>query len=319
MSLLLKKNQQATSLLRDYLNILWLRPESALFLAISAYAIQNAPYQPIVKPSLDMGAGNGLFSFLAMGGALTLDYDYYLEAGNLDKFWEHGDIYDHFRGAGKNSFISRAPETTYSHAYDHKDNLKKQASFLNFYDDYRVGNANLSWPYKSASLKSIFSNIFYWLNDPEFLLREMARVLDAGGRGFLALQAPQFPQMCPSYHREKYPEMSKTLELLNRGRADCSLWRLSLSDLEKLGKKNGLKLVHHRYYLSEIILRIWDIGLRPFSPLLISMANSLSAENRLRHKKEWIEICHDLLQPIFESEKNKTSEGGYLYVIFEKI
>ncbi len=297
---------------------MWLRPEAALFLAISAHVLHTAPYRPSRKPSLDLGAGNGLFSFLAAGGSLTPDYDYYTHAGHLDKFWKHADIYDHFAGQGQSRFIARMPDDRFTYAYDHKENLKKQADLLNFYDAYGVGDANKRWPYPDGELQSVFSNIFYWLDNPRFLFPELARVLAPRGKAFLALQDPSFPKFCPSYQTGKFPKYADVLKLLNRGRADSSLWRLSLKELEALGKKNGLKLVYHRRYLTDMVLKIWDIGLRPFSPVLIRMANSLSAQDRLQCKKEWVDICVNLLRPIYESEKDVTNQGGYLYLIFEK-
>jgi len=315
----MQKQQTQQDLLHDFLNVYWLRPEVALFLALSSHVLQEAPFLPVEKPSLDLGAGNGLFSFISMGGNLTLDYDVYLNAGNLEKFWENQDIYDNFSNRGDGKFIARKPIHTFSIGFDKKENLMKQASFLNLYEDYKIGDANKTWPLGDGRLKSIFSNIFYWLKGPEFLFRETSRVLGQGGRCFLALQDPSFPNYCPSYRSQDFSKYKQVLKLLNRGRSESYLWRVPLRELENLAESNGLKVIYHRYYLSETVLRIWDIGLRPLSPVLISMANSLSPEQRIRHKKEWIDTLSKLLFPIFEADKETQNRGGYLYLILEKI
>jgi len=54
------------NLLLDFLNVEWLRPESAFWNAIAAYALQGCRYE-VERPALDLGAGNGLFSFTAAG------------------------------------------------------------------------------------------------------------------------------------------------------------------------------------------------------------------------------------------------------------
>lgn len=305
--------------LRDFLNLYWLRPEVALFLAISCEVLQKAPYLPVEKPSLDLGAGNGLFSFVAMGGSLTEDYDVYLNVKNLEGYWQNQDIYDHFSGKGNARHIARRPNHTFSYALDYKENLKKQALFLGLYDEYRVGDANSTWPFEEGGLKTVFSNIFYWLKDPHFLFKELGRVLMPQGRAFLALQDSSFPRYCLSSRSQDFPKYRKLFELLNRGRSDSYLWRLDLVEIEELAKTNRLKFVYHRHYLSEVILKIWDIGLRPLSPVLIRMANSLSPQARMQSKKEWVAVISKLLESLFEAEREREDPGGYLYLILEKI
>lgn len=312
------KSQLDRALLEDFLNVFWLRPEAGLFMAISAYVLKTAPATPFQGPSLDLGAGNGTFLFLAGGGQLSLEYDYYVQAGNLDKYWDHADIYDNFNKAGKPSYITRVPEHKITYAFDHKDNLRKQAEFLNFYEDFKVGNADERWPFEDGQLQSVFSNIFYWLQDPQFLFRELSRVLKKDGKAFLALQDPALPDLCPTYRPEDYPAFSETLTLLNRGRNKTSLWRRSVEELEELCEKNDLEVIYKRGYLSDMVMKIWDIGLRPLSPVLISMANTLSEEERRKHKAEWLKIITDLLLPVYLSQRDVTENCGYIYLVVQK-
>jgi SAM-dependent methyltransferase len=304
-------------LLHTFLNVMWLRPEAALFLAISAHVLRQAPYQPTDKPSLDIGGGHGLFLFFALGGALQEEYDVYRHVQGMDSFWQKRDIYDGFAQGANAPIIERRPSHTITYTLDHKKNLLRQAQSLGLYENHLVSDANQQWPFGASQLQSVFSNIFYWLDNPVFLFKEVSRVLTTGGRAFLALQDPMFLQYCPSYRARDYPRYQEILQLLNRGRGDNSLWRLDFTELKGLAQKNGLRLIYRRSYLTEMVLRVWDIGLRPFSPVLIQMANALNPIERQRCKKEWVEICSKLLLPLFESEKNENS-GGYQYLIFEK-
>jgi len=58
-------------ILKDFLNIYWLRPETAVFRSIDAVVMKDFVFQ---SPSLDFGCGDGLFSFLRAGGNLDPDF-----------------------------------------------------------------------------------------------------------------------------------------------------------------------------------------------------------------------------------------------------
>ena len=74
---------------------------------------------------------------------------------------------------------------------------------------------------------------------------------------------------------------------INRGRSKSIEWTMSLGDLERqLKQSTSLKIEKQRCYGSKLTFRIWDIGLRPFSPHLAKMANSLASEKRMEIKNE---------------------------------
>lgn len=75
-----------------HLNVNWLRPESALWDTIASQVISQCE---LVPPSLDLGSGNGIFSFITAGGEFSPEYDW---CRNVDPhgFWNNRDIYDSF-------------------------------------------------------------------------------------------------------------------------------------------------------------------------------------------------------------------------------
>lgn len=111
---------------------------------------------------------------------------------------------------------------------------------------------------------------------------------------------------------------SELLRLLNRGRSESMHWTISYNDFLKLVKEVGFKIVEHSYYLSPLTLKIWDIGLRPLSPLLIKMANGLTMENRRAIKIEWIETATKFLLPLYEMENKSKDEGGFHLFVLNK-
>ncbi len=78
------------------------------------------------------------------------------------------------------------------------------------------------------------------------------------------------------------------------------------------------KIVAHNYYLSPLTLRIWDVGLRPLSPVLIKMVQKFDECSRLEIKSEWIETVRPFLQELLLLEEQNQDCGGFHLVCLEK-
>jgi len=305
--------KSAEDFIEPHLNVYWLRPESALWDAIASSVISRIEF---ISPSVDVGAGNGIFSFITAGGAFSLAYDWYR---NVDPagFWQNKDIYDTFEQAPDSSSIVRKPEYTITCALDAKESLLKQAAGLGFYGGTRVADADGQWPLDNASFKTVFSNILYWLRSPEHSLREIHRILQSGGRALLCLQDHRFKDLCISYRwREKKSEL---LRLLNRGRTESSYWTTSYDDYRALAERCGFRVADHVTYLSPLTLQAWDIGLRPLSPPLIKMVRLLSESDRAAIKTEWMEVCRPFLAELLTLDAQSSGHGGYHFFCLEKI
>lgn len=299
--------------LDEHLNVYWLRPESALWDAIASTVISEFP---LLSPSLDLGSGNGIFSFITAGGAFSLDYDWYR---NVDPtgFWDNQDIYDSYILSPKPEWLIRQPKYQIDSAMDAKRNLLNQAEALHFYRETIVADANLRFPFKDDTFQTIFSNILYWLHSAEFSLQEIWRVLRPGGYALLCLQDHKFKEFCLSYQWRQ--QNSQVLRLLNRGRSESSYWTISYPELKALAQKFHFKVVHHSYYLSPLTLKVWDIGLRPLSPVLIKMVHKLNEQERLTIKSEWIETVRPFLIELYNLDRNSEKQGGYHFVCLEKV
>src|SRR5437773_4749364 len=126
----------SNSFLDAHLNVGWLRPESALWDAIASLVVSQFP---MASPSLDLGSGNGIFSFITAGGAFSPEYDWYR---NVDPrgFWANRDIYDTLLAPPREEWIARRPESGIDCALDAKRNLLRQAQGLKFYGQVAVAN-----------------------------------------------------------------------------------------------------------------------------------------------------------------------------------
>lgn len=301
-----------TNFLKEHLNAAWLRPESALWDAIASTTISR---QKIKPPSLDLGCGNGIFSFITAGGNFSLDYDWYINV-DVEGFWGNKDIYDICKVDKLEHYIIAKPEYSFTYGLDYKVNLLTQAKGLGLYENLTPHDANQALPFENSRFRTVFSNILYWSNSPIESLKEVHRVLQDGGRALLCIPNVKFLEYCFTYSwREKE---SHLLEKLNRGRSELMHWLASYDEFSKLAQEAGFSVVDHSYYLSRLTLTIWDIGLRPISPYLIKMGNKLSPEDRRSIKSEWVGTLYEILLPLYEMEVNSKEEGGFHFFILQK-
>lgn len=303
---------EATRCLEAHLNVHWLRPESALWDAIASAVVSEVP---LASPSLDLGAGNGLFSFITAGGEFAPEYDWYHNA-DPHGFWEGSDIYDTFVSGPRPEWIIRRPRYQMDCAVDCKPNLLRQADALDFYRETVLADANQRLPFADGVFATVFSNILCWLEPAEAALREIRRLLRPGGRALLCLPDPRFFEWCVSYRwRERDSDL---LKLLNRGRSNIIQWVLPYPEFRRLAETVGFSVAWHTTYLSQLTLKVWDIGLRPLSPVLIKMTRALKETDRLSLKAEWISSLRPFLTELFEMDRSSPEPGGYRCICLEK-
>jgi len=310
-------------ILRELLNVYWLRPETALWRSIDIEIMKDFK---IKGKSLDLGCGDGILSFIRAGGKFDIAFDDYQSVGNLDKFFENYDIHDTFQSGYKPKIIQK-PNYTFTDALDHKSNLILKAKELGFYNSHSIHDANKALPFSDNTFNSIFSNIVYWLNDPQKSLDEIARVLQKGsGKAALMLPNSTMPEF--SFYNNLYIDNNNQdysfLKYLDRGRHESNI-KISKSyeEWKAIIEKSGLKIVEHKMHLSKSLIQIWDVGLRPLFPVLIKMVNAVEDESKLIEiKYEWIEIFMKFMEPIFELEmQNKldqNKEKAFHYFVLEK-
>jgi SAM-dependent methyltransferase len=296
------------SFLDAHLNLQWLRPESALCDAIVSTLIAELPFH---APSLDLGCGNGLFSFVTAGGTFTEDYDWYRNARPGD-----GDMYDVVVTVPRAEWVARRPRYTIDVGFDAKENLLAQAAALGFYGRVECGDANLRLPFADESFATVFSNILSWLDSAAVALAEIHRTLRSGGHAILCLPTERVVDYCPSYRWRQ--DGSRLLELLNRGRAATMRWSPSAAELEALSARTGFRIIDRREYWSPLTMRVWDIGLRPLSPVLIRLMSTLGDKERAAVKREWLETLRPFADELVAMDASSTAPGAYQLVHLER-
>jgi SAM-dependent methyltransferase len=292
--------------LDGFLYLHWLRPENLPWDVAASRLI--APYLRGPGKKLEIGVGPGYTTFMYLGGVFSPEFDWYF---NVDTrgFWENRDIYDADEARGVARHVEVFPPDRLHVALDHKANLIGQARELGIADSYIVADANEPFPIQDIDF--IYSNALYWLRDPKLVLERIHAKLPPGGRCMLVFPSDVFFDYCRSYRRD-----TPMWTLLNRGRADTLMWTMSVDAfMRDVAGPAGFQLERQESYLSRQTMKVWDIGLRPVSPYLIDMANSLAPERRLEIKHEWCSGLRPILQELVEEELRDAGEGAYNFVV----
>lgn len=306
-------------LFNSFLEMNWLRPENAAWDTVASMLLSEhlKPGQTI----MDVGCGNGLTTFISSGGRMSLTYDWYVNT-NPNGFDQNADIYDFDNKIDISEHIAKKPAIVWEKGVDHKAALIAQAAKLSLYRESQIADLDTKSGVTAldGSYDLIFSNILYWLRNPQLVLEQCAKSLKPDGTLLVAFPNENFFAYCESYQYEE--KKSEFLRLLNRGRRETHHWTMSLGKFQKLLKthKIGLEVVEHTPYLSERTLNYWDFGLRPLSVPMLNLTARMAPDERLRFKKDWIQNISDLYYEMFLLELQSLEErrGAYSFVQLAK-
>ncbi len=281
----------------DFFNLHWLRPENVAW-EVHAYKLISKYLTKNVE-KIEVGIGNGITSFIYLGGRFKNSYDWYLNT-NTRNFWRNEDIYNANKKIGISKFILKKPETKFSLVIDHKAKLLEQAKEMNISKNYKVMDANNYDLNNKTDL--IFSNMLYWLNNPLKVISRIYKNLNDGGLLVLVFPNSRYLEYCKSY------KLNNNFDrIINRGRKDSIKWMCSTEKfLTFVNNMTDFKVVDFSYYLSEKTMKYWDIGLRPISPYLIEAFDYMGSKRRLDIKQRW---TSELLPAIIDFCKTELKEG----------
>lgn len=311
------------SMLHNFLNVYWLRPETALWRTIDVEAMKDFQF---VSPSLDLGCGDGNFSFLRAGGTFIDSFDAFKQVGNLDKFFENVDVYDYYEPSEAETRVSQVrslPSYMIDVGLDHKATLLDKAKELNLYRQVIEADANRRLPFENESFQSVFSNIIYWLDNPAEVFGEIYRILKPGGSCCVML--PNTVYLESSFFYSLYIKGGRKefefLNMIDRGRITDNLKIVNTYEgWKETIESAGLRIEACIPHLSKVMLQISDIGLRPMFPLLKKMTAQIEKPALLEIKKEWVELFEKLGSPIVENDRllAQGTEFGFFCFILRK-
>jgi SAM-dependent methyltransferase len=307
--------------MKELMKFYWLRPETAIWRARDIEVLNGIEFE---EPSLDLCCGDGVYSFIRAGGELSDEYDAFIDITNTEDFFEGDDIYTQEKDNNLDVFTKSPAKYKFTVGFDWKQGLLNKANRLDLYRKLIQGDANNKLPFDDEEFKTVFSNASYWMSNIRGLLSEMQRITMKDGTVIMSVPDEAFLDYS-FYNKYSSNDGIKNidfLKLLDRGRCASNFQVVrSKSEWISLFNDAGLEVVSHKGYLSGATLKIWDIGLRPFSPALIDMANSLSLNDRLRIKKKWVDESLPLLEGFLDSQdffENMENPGFHLFVLKKK-
>ena len=286
-------NPEAADALLKRLYLYWLRPERALF---CAYVELHAPLIPWGL-SIELGCGDGLETFLRLGGIPDPAFDYYaaLEGKvSAEEYFGGKDVYD----VPVRSFaaVKEKPPLRFHEGLDLKGHLLDRARLLETYDALKQHDLNTALPYKDGSVDFVYSDVLYWLNDPEAVILEVGRVLDQRGAAVFevltsAIRAEDFSHRFGGWG----PDWCR---LMDRGRSISYPGLQSLHQWEAAFNKAGLRVKKVINILPRGIFLVWNVGLRPLYPLLKRFVDGVPLSERQAIREEWVQTFYTLLYPV---------------------
>lgn len=287
---------QSRNWLRTFLNYVWLRPENALWRSLNCQSLEGLTFE---EPSLDLSCGDGLFSFLLAGGDFDITFDKFEGTADLDKYYENEDIYN----AAPDEYdpeISQRPDYTMTVGTDWKPLQLEKARELDFYDELIEHDNNERLPFEDDRFKTVFTNSAYWVENLDFHLSEINRVLHPDGKAIFVLKTPESHNLMDTVesHRELLGE--NLVEIIDRGRKNNKRHLYHDEGWSNRLNKAELDIQDRQPTVSSWHAAMWDIGLRPIAPQLIKMAQTLPQEARNEIKFEWLDVWEELLAPFDE-------------------
>ena len=287
-----------------YLNIYFLKPFDAVNDTVTASLLHKLDWS---GDFLEIGSGDGAFSYIMHGGSFPLSFDRYLQA---DMSLE-GDVYDHhIEDAIAAKRVLTEPRIIW--AVDRKLNHTKKIAEIGFVDQAIVA-AYESLPYRDKQFDSIFFYTPHCLQSHSLAISEAYRVLKPGGMCLILVYNSAFNKDFLAYRlgMMKNNRLGKYLLSLDAGRHD-ELTAMSRTNCEwkQYFWEVGFKSVRMEQGLSSLGWKVYDIQTRPILKLLIRAFNSLPGPIRTTVKLAWLLIIYPLILLFYMFASNRLIKLG---------
>ena len=282
----LRKRVGWFGLLRKYLQLYWLKPFDAVNDTANAWALRQFDWQ---EPILELGSGDGVFSFIMHGGEYIFTDDRYDQSNPKDS----GDIFDVYHKDRPLTIKNRA-SIFYNIGVDLKWSHIQKCKETGLYK-HLVVSPPAPLPFADHSFKTVFLYFPHGLIEREEQLRyqetlkEIRRVLHPDGIVLMTALNQNISKffICHQLYRFlfriKMWRLSRYFQNLDAGRyREISGLSLAPDEWQELFKQSGFELSDAWTHIKPFAWRVYDFQTRPILRLLIQWNWSLK---RLGFKK----------------------------------
>lgn len=311
-----KKVHSDDDFLKQLLNLYWLRPETALILMLQYFHLKGEDYSK--GNILDVGPGDGTFSFLLNGGRFDKLFDVYQSIRVTEDYYKGKDMFDYYDSSTYRPLIEKGPLKKIQYGMDFNEAMIEKAKCLNFYNKLISHDMGTTFPFEDNSFDTITGfNCIHYSGNLKKTFEEVQRVLKNNGKAFFTLTGDMIKKYRIYNHYENH--QCKWAYFIDRGRygyggKDVNLF--SLSQWKELCENAGLTVEKHSYFLSENSYRAWDIGFRVIFPMLKKMWDNVPNDKKLEIKDFWVEKEFEMLSDYLEFEKSVSSDQSNTFHYF---
>ncbi len=289
----------AWSLLRRYFQLYWLKPFDAVNDAANAWALSQFEW---VEPILEVGGGDGVFSFILHGGEFFLSEDRYRH-GDL----RLNDIYDVYR-SDRPLRIKHRIGRRYEVGADLKLSHLQKSEETGLYQRL-LSIKPEALPLGPGSFKTVFLYTFHGLTDYRRCLKEIRRVIRPDGTllmiAFNQVVSRQF--ICYPLHkwfeRLGWKGLSAYFLKLDNGRyEELTGFSRSFSEWKRLLEEADFQLTKAYNQVSPLAWRVYDLQTRPLLRPLIRFSEFLERLHlKTPVKALWVYLFLPLLVVFYET------------------
>jgi hypothetical protein len=311
---------------------MWLRPERALFDAHVLAAVHKfiSPY--LHQTTLEFGCLDGVPSFAMLGGVFADDYDDYTEVqlknkeknGHQIREIRPFDHFDSFDPSNKCVTVKNGVHLGFTYGTSNKQSHIEKAVRLNLYQKLWVQDFTDLLPSSLGELDLIYAPMLFWLNTEQDLLRVLKNFNNCTKRG------GRLVTTFPKKNHEKFLISNNIknvdpvwLRLIEAGIPENLIkTNKNINELENLFKQAGYKLEGYEEIVPSIISQVYQIGFRPFFPVLLDMRARLlraSKKEMLTIKQKWNKTLMDFILPLCETSWMKSMDMPNTWYVLKLI
>ena len=268
-------------------------------------------------PVVEIGSGDGVFSYVMHGGSFPLWFDRYLLSDTSAK----DDIYDYHRaGVIRTGNLPSSPELQV--ALDRKFSHVQKVAEINF-ARLPVVTAYEHLPFADGALEKVFYYIPHGLENEDQAMNEVVRVLRPGARLLVLRYDERFVGAFLCYRlSQKLPgRLGAYFARLDGGRyMELTALARSQHAWRKYFEGLGLRVVQQFSGLNGIAWRFYDTQTRPVLRGLIRLFAVFPNRVRILFKLLWMVVWYPFLLLFYlvnSREILRLSSGYDCYVAYE--
>ena len=302
----------SSSFFDEYLNIYWLRPETAVWRTIEADILTE--HQCLQEPLLDLGCGDGINISIVQGNKFGLEFDSF-QSVQL----EYRDIYDYFDPEYRPILTHQSP-LRIAAGIDIKETQVLKARRLGTYKEVLLGDIH-HLPWQGPTFKTVYSNVIKDFEPVQPILQEVHRVLVENGT--LVLTTPNenfkknlhFINAAQQHDNEGNSELAAKFRAYDRGRSVYSATQKTAEQWTSELEQAGFVIQKIIPYISPELIQLFDIGTRVFSLDAIKKYLSLRQQGLGVPMKQ---LSIPLIKGLFLPYLQQDGSGSFMIIIAKK-